>query len=139
MSEHETTTASSAASSSSSSPRKPDYPRTDLAGWRLQVSQDSHGQHKWVYLAEDDPRRQSWVQNEGTRYWLGLDLVGGGLVSALIDSWELDCIAEMDCIGFYARASIDRTQDPLGSCQERVRILQKASKRRWSLDRSVWR
>jgi hypothetical protein len=113
-------------SSSSISPHKPDYPRTDLAGWRLQVSQDSHGQHKWVYLAEDDPRRQSWVQNEGTRYWLGLDLVSIPLDSALVHREQLDCVTEMGYIGPYSGASIDRAQDSLGSRQERVRVLQKA-------------
>ncbi|KAJ9116370.1 hypothetical protein QFC22_004811 [Naganishia vaughanmartiniae] len=50
-------------------------PQTDPAGWRLVVGQDSHGQHKWVYLDEDDPRRSSWAQSTVDKYWLGLDIV----------------------------------------------------------------
>jgi hypothetical protein len=54
-----------------------DYPydRTDLGAWRLVVSEDSHGQHKWVYLDKGDPRRDTWAQSQPAKYWLDLDLV----------------------------------------------------------------
>lgn len=56
--------------------RKPyPYDQTDLEGWRLIVSEDSHGQHKWVYLDEQDSRRGTWKQTQEARYWLGLQLV----------------------------------------------------------------
>lgn len=51
------------------------YTKTDLEGWRLLVSEDSHGQHKWAYLQEDDPRRESWKQTDAAKYWLGLKIV----------------------------------------------------------------
>lgn len=51
------------------------YERTDLEGWRLVVSEDSHGQHKWVYLPPGDDRRKTWKQSKAAKYWLGLDLV----------------------------------------------------------------
>ncbi|GHJ90428.1 hypothetical protein NliqN6_6830 [Naganishia liquefaciens] len=50
-----------------------DTTRTDIHGWRLLVSEDSHGQHKWVYLPADDPRRASWPQSTVAKYWLGLE------------------------------------------------------------------
>lgn len=50
-------------------------PRQDLEGWRLVVGQDSHGQHKWVYLAEVDPRSESCVQSKEDKYWLGMEIV----------------------------------------------------------------
>ena len=52
-----------------------DTTRTDIHGWRLFVSEDSHGQHKWVYLPADDPRRASWPQSTVDKYWLGLETV----------------------------------------------------------------
>ena len=52
-----------------------DIPRTDITGWRLLVSEDSHGQHKWVYLPADDPRRADWPQSTVDKYWLGLETV----------------------------------------------------------------
>ncbi|KAH8090819.1 putative lanosterol synthase [Filobasidium floriforme] len=59
----------------STTPAK-DYPydRTDLEGWRLVVSEDSHGQHKWIYLGQDDPRRETWEQSQPAKYWLDLNL-----------------------------------------------------------------
>ncbi|KAJ9100955.1 hypothetical protein QFC19_005351 [Naganishia cerealis] len=48
-------------------------PRTDPEGWRLLVSQDSHGQHKWVYLYPEDSRRETWQQSKMDKYWLGLN------------------------------------------------------------------
>ncbi|KAJ9110722.1 hypothetical protein QFC20_002763 [Naganishia adeliensis] len=48
-------------------------PRTDPLGWRLLVSQDSHGQHKWVYLPPADTRRETWPQSPVDKYWLGLE------------------------------------------------------------------
>ncbi|ORX40148.1 terpenoid cyclases/protein prenyltransferase alpha-alpha toroid [Kockovaella imperatae] len=53
---------------SSYTPRKTDY-----AGWRLKVSEDSHGQHKWVYLPEGEAR-DAWPQNKIDKYWLGLEV-----------------------------------------------------------------
>jgi hypothetical protein len=50
-------------------------PRTDPLGWRLLVSQDSHGQHKWVYLPPGDERRGTWPQTAVDKYWLGLETV----------------------------------------------------------------
>lgn len=50
-------------------------PRTDPLGWRLLVSQDSHGQHKWVYLPPSDTRRETWPQSPVDKYWLGLETV----------------------------------------------------------------
>ena len=51
--------------------------QTDYAGWRLRVSEDSHGQHKWAYLPEGQAR-EAWPQNKVDKYWLGLDVVGSG-------------------------------------------------------------
>lgn len=48
---------------------------TDLEGWRLVVGKDSHGQHQWVYLSPDDPRRAEWKQSKEDEYWLGLETV----------------------------------------------------------------
>lgn len=48
---------------------------TDLEGWRLVVGNDSHGQHQWVYLSPEDPRREGWKQSAEDRYWLGLGTV----------------------------------------------------------------
>ena len=48
--------------------------QTDYAGWRLKVGEDSHGQHKWVYLPEGEAR-DAWPQNKVDKYWLGLDVV----------------------------------------------------------------
>ncbi|WVR06302.1 hypothetical protein IAU60_003332 [Kwoniella sp. DSM 27419] len=48
-------------------------PVTDLAGWRLKVGEDSHGQHKWVYL-RDGKEREAWPQINVEKYWLGLDM-----------------------------------------------------------------
>lgn len=45
--------------------------RTDPAGWRLKVSEDSHGQHKWVYLAPGAAREQ-WPQTATDLYSMGL-------------------------------------------------------------------
>jgi hypothetical protein len=53
-------------------------PQTDPAGWRLVVGEDSHGQHKWIYLAETDPRRHTWQQSTVDKYWLGMDIVSRG-------------------------------------------------------------
>lgn len=51
-----------------------EIPKSDPAGWRLVVGEDSHGQQKWVYLPEG-PARDQWKQNKETRYWMGLDIV----------------------------------------------------------------
>lgn len=48
--------------------------RTDPDGWRLKVSEDSHGQHKWVYL-QPGPQRDAWPQNTVDRYSQGLETV----------------------------------------------------------------
>lgn len=53
----------------------PRMPRTDPDGWRLVVSQDSHGQHKWLYLPPGDDRRSTWPQTPVDKYWLGLETV----------------------------------------------------------------
>jgi hypothetical protein len=50
-------------------------PKQDLEGWRLVVGEDSHGQHKWVYLPEGDPQRLAMPQTKEDKYWLGLDIV----------------------------------------------------------------
>lgn len=47
---------------------------TDLTAWRLKVSEDSHGQQKWVYLS-DPAQRKEWPQTNIEKYWLGLDVV----------------------------------------------------------------
>lgn len=49
-------------------------PTTDLTAWRLKVSEDSHGQQKWVYLS-DPAQRKEWPQTNIEKYWLGLDMV----------------------------------------------------------------
>jgi hypothetical protein len=47
--------------------------KTDPAGWRLKVSEDSHGQHKWVYLPPGLP--ETWPQNAVDKYCQGVDPV----------------------------------------------------------------
>lgn len=49
--------------------------RTDPQGWRLLVGQDSHGQHKWVYLEEEDERKAWGEQTVEEKWWLGLKTV----------------------------------------------------------------
>ncbi|WOO77353.1 Lanosterol synthase [Vanrija pseudolonga] len=46
--------------------------RTDPAGWRLKVSEDSHGQHKWVYLPPG-AARDAWPQAHVDVYSMGLE------------------------------------------------------------------
>ncbi len=58
-------------------------PQTDPLGWRLLVGQDSHGQHKWVYLPVGDKRREKWKQDREEKYWLGIDVVSVALDVAL--------------------------------------------------------
>ncbi|ORY28503.1 terpenoid cyclases/protein prenyltransferase alpha-alpha toroid [Naematelia encephala] len=53
--------------------REPLPPATDLLGWRLKVSEDSHGQHKWIYLPPG-PAREAWPQTKVDKYSLGLEL-----------------------------------------------------------------
>ncbi len=71
---------SSLAQPTHSTPTSPDpvlgasVPKVDPEGWRLVVGEDSHGQHKWVWL-EAGERRDSWKQSTEDRYWLGLDTV----------------------------------------------------------------
>jgi len=48
--------------------------KTDPLGWRLKVSEDHHGQHKWVYLPAG-PERDAWPQNKVDKYWTGMDVV----------------------------------------------------------------
>jgi lanosterol synthase len=48
--------------------------RTDPAGWRLKVSEDSHGQHKWVYL-RTAAERKAWPQRVVDKYSMGLPTV----------------------------------------------------------------
>ena len=48
-------------------------PRTDPLGWRLIISEDSHGQQKWKYLPEG-PARDAWPQDQVAKYALGLDV-----------------------------------------------------------------
>lgn len=48
--------------------------RTDPAGWRLKVSEDSHGQHKWVYLPPG-AARDAWPQAHVDVYSMGLETV----------------------------------------------------------------
>lgn len=48
--------------------------QTDPAGWRLKVGEDSHGQHKWVYLPPG-PERDAWPQNAVDKYSIGLPTV----------------------------------------------------------------
>ena len=48
-------------------------PATDPLGWRLVISEDSHGQQKWRYLPPG-PQRESWPQDQVTKYALGLEL-----------------------------------------------------------------
>ncbi|KAK4684411.1 hypothetical protein P7C73_g5763, partial [Tremellales sp. Uapishka_1] len=45
---------------------------TDLEGWRLKVSEDSHGQHKWRYLPPG-PERDECAQTTAEKYFIGLD------------------------------------------------------------------
>ncbi|KAK1925398.1 terpenoid cyclases/protein prenyltransferase alpha-alpha toroid [Papiliotrema laurentii] len=47
--------------------------QTDPLGWRLKVSEQSHGQHKWVYLAPD-PSRDAWPQDKASKYWSGMEV-----------------------------------------------------------------
>ena len=56
--------------------------RTDLEGWRLKVSEDSHGQHKWVYLPQG-PARDAWPQTKVDRYSIGLDIASVLGISSL--------------------------------------------------------
>lgn len=44
---------------------------TDIYGWRLLIGQDSHGQHKWIYLQSKEEREQ-WPLRAEERWWLGL-------------------------------------------------------------------
>lgn len=48
--------------------------RTDPDGWRLKVSEDSHGQQKWVYL-QPGAQREAWPQTVVDRYSQGLETV----------------------------------------------------------------
>nr|ODN91514.1 lanosterol synthase [Cryptococcus depauperatus CBS 7855] len=48
-------------------------PTTDLTAWRLVVSENSHGQQKWVYLRSPE-ERDRWPQTNVEKYWLGLDV-----------------------------------------------------------------
>ena len=48
--------------------------QTDPLGWRLKVSEQSHGQHKWVYLAPG-PSRDAWPQDKASKYWSGMEVV----------------------------------------------------------------
>jgi len=48
-------------------------PRTDPLGWRLIISEDSHGQQKWRYLPEG-PARDAHPQDKVAKYALGLDV-----------------------------------------------------------------
>jgi hypothetical protein len=48
-------------------------PATDPLGWRLVISEDSHGQQKWRYLP-GGPQRDAIPQDQVTKYALGLDL-----------------------------------------------------------------
>lgn len=48
-------------------------PRTDPLGWRLVISEDSHGQQKWKYLPEGSAR-DAWPQDQVTKYALGLEV-----------------------------------------------------------------
>jgi len=48
-------------------------PATDPLGWRLIISEDSHGQQKWRYLPEG-PQRDSIPQDQVTKYALGLEV-----------------------------------------------------------------
>jgi lanosterol synthase len=48
--------------------------QTDPFGWRLKVSEDAHGQHKWVYLPPG-PARDAWPQNKIDKYWTGMEMV----------------------------------------------------------------
>ena len=48
--------------------------RTDPLGWRLKVSEQSHGQHKWVYLPPGQVREE-WPQDLASKYWSGMPLV----------------------------------------------------------------
>ncbi|WVQ96729.1 hypothetical protein IAU59_003836 [Kwoniella sp. CBS 9459] len=50
-----------------------EIPTTDLTAWRLKVGEDSHGQHKWVYL-RNEKQREEWPQNNTEKYWLGLEV-----------------------------------------------------------------
>lgn len=55
-------------------PQTPILGGTDLLGWRLKVGEDSHGQHKWVYLP-GGPARDTWPQSKVDKYAIGLDIV----------------------------------------------------------------
>jgi hypothetical protein len=57
--------------------------RTDLAGWRIKVGEDNHGQHKWLYLPEG-PARDAWPQTMEDKYWLGLEVVRWDVSFALL-------------------------------------------------------
>lgn len=60
-------------------------PATDLTAWRLKVSEDSHGQQKWVYLS-DPAQRKEWPQMNIEKYWLGLDVVRLIFISSIPES-----------------------------------------------------
>jgi len=48
--------------------------RSDPLGWRLKVGEQSHGQHKWVYLPPGEAR-EAWPQDKASKYWTGMDIV----------------------------------------------------------------
>jgi hypothetical protein len=106
----------------STTPAK-DYPydRTNLEGWRLVVSEDSHGQHKWIYLGRDDPRRETWEQSQPAKYWLDLDLVGPSSRTRKPSqrSFQLECFLKLS----IGSSRVTGAEDTDGSCQERVRVL----------------
>jgi hypothetical protein len=54
-----------------------------LAGWRIKVGEDNHGQHKWLYLPEG-PARDAWPQTMEDKYWLGLEVVRWDVSFALL-------------------------------------------------------
>jgi len=56
-------------------------PRSDPLGWRLIVSEDAHGQQKWVYLPEGQAR-EDWKQDKVAKYALGLDVGSPKLAKA---------------------------------------------------------
>jgi lanosterol synthase len=49
-------------------------PATDPLGWRLVISEDSHGQQKWRYLPPG-AQRDEIPQDQVTKYALGLEVV----------------------------------------------------------------
>jgi hypothetical protein len=48
-------------------------PATDPLGWRLVISEDSHGQQKWQYLPPG-AQRDEIPQDQVTKYALGLEV-----------------------------------------------------------------